>query len=83
MQKVLAMVLAGGRGKRMDILCQERPKPVLPFAGRLRVIDFSLSNCIHSEIRDIAVLADYQRLYLADYLRRWTAMNDQAEELKS
>jgi len=76
MSKTVAIVLAGGRGKRMDILCEERPKPLLPFAGWLRVIDFSLSNAVHSEIGDIAVLADYQRFYLADYLRRWTATND-------
>jgi len=50
MEKVLAMILAGGRGRRIDILCHDRPKPVLPFAGRLRVIDFSLSNCVHSRL---------------------------------
>jgi glucose-1-phosphate adenylyltransferase len=65
---VLAMILAGGRGKRMDVLCHERPKPILPFAGRFRVIDFSLSNCINSGIRDIAVLLDYRRHLLKDYL---------------
>ncbi len=75
MPKVLAMILTGGRGKRMDILCQERPKPALPFAGRFRVIDFSLSNCIHSQINSIALLADYQRSYMANYLRRWNSVN--------
>lgn len=75
MPKVLAMVLAGGRGKRMEILCHERPKPALPFAGSFRIIDFSLSNCVHSEIDRTALLADYQRSYLADYLRRWNLTN--------
>ena len=56
MGKVLAMILAGGRGRRMDILCHERPKPALPFAGRFRIIDFSLSNCAHSEINSVVVL---------------------------
>jgi len=65
---VLAMILAGGRGKRMDVLCHERPKSILPFAGRFRVIDFSLSNCINSGIRNIAVLVDYRRHSLKDYL---------------
>ena len=60
MEKVLAMILAGGRGRRMNILCHERPKPALPFAGRFRVIDFSLSNCVHSQINDVAVLTDHQ-----------------------
>ena len=69
------MILAGGQGKRMDILCHERPKPALPFAGKFRVIDFSLSNCIHSQINHVTLLADYQRSYMADYLRRWNSIN--------
>jgi glucose-1-phosphate adenylyltransferase len=75
MSKVLAMILAGGRGNRMGILCHERPKPVLPFAGGFRVIDFSLSNCIHSQIDNIALLTDYQRSNMANYLRRWNFTN--------
>jgi len=70
-----SVILAGGRGKRMDILCHIRPKPALPFAGRFRVIDFSLSNCIHSQISDIAVLTDYQRSSMADYIRQWYRFN--------
>lgn len=68
MNRVLAMILAGGKGQRMDVLCQERPKPLLPFAGSFRIIDFSLSNCIHSGISNIAVVVDYQRQCLIDYL---------------
>ncbi len=75
MSNTTAVILAGGRGKRMDILCHKRPKPALPFAGRFRVIDFSLSNCIHSGISDIAVLTDYQRESLAGYIRRWRQCN--------
>lgn len=75
MSGTLAMVLAGGKGKRMDILCHLRPKPALPFAGRLKVIDFSLSNCIYSEVKDIAVLTDYQRSHMAEYLGRWQLVN--------
>ena len=75
MKRVLALVLAGGQGKRMDILCHVRPKPALPFAGRFRVIDFVLSNCVHSRINNIAVLVDYQRSYMANYLRRWHLAN--------
>lgn len=59
MNTTLALILAGGRGKRMDMLCDVRPKPALPFAGRFRVIDFSLSNCVHSHIGDIGVITDY------------------------
>lgn len=68
MKKVLAMILAGGRGKRMDILCQLRPKPALPIAGKFKAIDFSISNCVHSGIHNIAVLVDYQRHQIANYL---------------
>jgi glucose-1-phosphate adenylyltransferase len=75
MEQILAIVLAGGNGKRMDILCRDRPKPLLPFAGRFRVIDFSLSNCIRSGIQNIAVLADYQRTSLEKYLGRWRLNN--------
>jgi len=69
------MVLAGGRGKRMDDLCYGRPKPALPFAGRHRVIDFTLSNCVHSQIRRVAALLDYRRLEMAVYLKHWQAAN--------
>ena len=75
MNTTLALILAGGRGKRMGLLCDVRPKPALPFAGRFRVIDFSLSNCVHSQIGDIGVITDYQRSYLAEYLVRWHTLN--------
>jgi glucose-1-phosphate adenylyltransferase len=71
----VAMILAGGQGKRMDLLCRLRPKPALPFAGKLHVIDFTLSNCVHSQIKRIGVLVDYQRDYMADYLKEWAAAN--------
>jgi len=67
-KRASAVILAGGQGKRMGILCQYRPKPALPFAGRFRVIDFSLSNCIHSGIDNIAVLIDFWCQIIADYL---------------
>ena len=70
-KKTTALVLAGGRGRRMDILCELRPKPALPFAGRFRVIDFSTSNCIHSRIENIAVMVDYRRQEMAAYLMNW------------
>jgi glucose-1-phosphate adenylyltransferase len=75
MKPALAMVLAGGRGKRMDILCHVRPKPTLPFAGRFRIIDFSLSNCVYSQIQNVAILTDYQRSQMAEYLRSWYLNN--------
>lgn len=75
MVKVAAVILAGGRGKRMGMLCDIRPKPILPFAGRFRVIDFCLSNCVHSQIGTVGVLTDYQRSQVASYLTQWNTAN--------
>ncbi|MFC1862088.1 glucose-1-phosphate adenylyltransferase subunit GlgD [Chloroflexota bacterium] len=68
MQKVLAIILAGGRGERLSILAQERAKPAIPFAGKYRIIDFTLSNCVNSGIFNVAVLTQYQPLSLADHI---------------
>jgi glucose-1-phosphate adenylyltransferase len=73
--KIQAIILAGGFGKRMGILCHARPKPVLPFACRFKIIDFTLSNCIHSGIKDIALLVDHQRRQMADYVFEWNRIN--------
>lgn len=75
MESVLTVILAGGRGKRMNILCQHRAKPALPFAGNFRVIDFTLSNCSYSQIKSIAVLTDYHRYELSSYLKQWSSTN--------
>jgi glucose-1-phosphate adenylyltransferase len=75
MNKFLAIIMAGGRGKRMDIFCQKRPKPLLPFGGKFRVIDITLNNCARSRIKDIAVLVDYQRQAIVDYLSKWKVAN--------
>jgi len=74
-ESIVAVVLAGGRGERMGILCQNKAKPVLPFAGSFRVIDFTLSNVIHSQIANLIVLVDYQRQKIVDYLRHWNTTN--------
>ena len=74
-EREVALILAGGRGKRMDLLCYLRPKPALPFAGKLPVVDFSLSNCVHSQIKRVGVLVDYQRSYMTEYLKEWATAN--------
>jgi glucose-1-phosphate adenylyltransferase len=58
--RTYAMVLAGGRGSRLHQLTDWRVKPALPFAGHLSVIDFTLSNCVNSGVRHIAVLTQYK-----------------------
>lgn len=64
----MAIILAGGRGERLSVLAQERTKPALPFAGKYRVIDFTLSNCVNSAIYNVAVLTQYRPLSLADHI---------------
>jgi glucose-1-phosphate adenylyltransferase len=56
MSGLLAVILAGGMGERLSILSQGRAKPAVPFAGKYRIIDFALSNCVNSGIYNIIVL---------------------------
>ena len=51
--------MAGGRGERLSILAHERAKPAVPFAGKYRIIDFTLNNCVNSGINDVVVLTQY------------------------
>ena len=59
--RVLGIVLAGGEGKRLAPLTQDRAKPAVPFGGNYRLIDFVLSNLVNGEIRQIAVLSQFMR----------------------
>ena len=68
LMKTLAMILAGGRGSRLDILSLGRAKPSVPFAGKFRIIDFVLSNCSNSEIYDIGILTQYLPLSLNEHI---------------
>lgn len=68
MKDVLALVLAGGKGERLHPLTIHRAKPAVPFGGKYRIIDFTLSNCINSHIRKVAVLTQYKSLSLNRHL---------------
>lgn len=57
--RVVAMIMAGGEGTRLSVLSEKRAKPSVPFAGKFRIIDFPLSNCVNSGIFDVAVLTQY------------------------
>ncbi|WP_435011510.1 glucose-1-phosphate adenylyltransferase [Tundrisphaera lichenicola] len=61
---VLAIVLAGGRGARLEPLTRDRAKPAVPFGGIYRIIDFTLSNCINSDLRKILILTQYKAVSL-------------------
>src|SRR4029077_8350275 len=64
MERVLAVVLAGGKGSRLEPLTRDRAKPAVPFGGSYRIIDFLLSNCINSGVRKILVLTQYKAMSL-------------------
>jgi glucose-1-phosphate adenylyltransferase len=57
---VLAVVLAGGKGSRLEPLTRDRAKPAVPFGGAYRIIDFALSNCLNSRLRKILILTQYK-----------------------
>lgn len=64
MKNVLAVVLAGGKGSRLEPLTRDRAKPAVPFGGNYRIIDFTLSNCLNSQIRRLLVLTQYKAMSL-------------------
>ena len=66
--ETLALILAGGRGSRLDILSERRSKPAVPFAGKFRIIDFALSNCTNSGIFQIGILTQYLPLSLNEHI---------------
>ena len=66
--EILALILAGGKGSRLDLLSNKRSKPAMPFAGKFRIIDFTLSNCSQSNIVDIGILTQYLPLSLNSHI---------------
>lgn len=68
MKKVCAVILAGGEGSRLGILTAKRTKPAVPFAGKYRVIDFALSNCVNSGYFDVMILAQYRPHSLIEHI---------------
>ena len=69
-KSTMALILAGGRGERLRQLTQHRAKPATPFGGKYRIIDFSLSNCVNSGIRQILVLTQYKSHSLIQHIQR-------------
>jgi len=80
-EKTLTIVLAGGEGTRLQPLTKIRAKPSVPFGGKYRVIDFTLSNCLHSGLRRILVLTQYKSHSLQKHLRDgWSIFNPELGE---
>jgi glucose-1-phosphate adenylyltransferase len=69
LKETLTFILAGGQGERLKPLTIQRAKPAVPFGGSYRIIDFTLSNCIHSGLRRIYVLTQYQARSLEEHIR--------------
>jgi glucose-1-phosphate adenylyltransferase len=69
MENVLAILLAGGAGERLFPLTRDTAKPAVPFGGAYRIIDFTLSNCINSDVRRILILTQYKSLELIRHIR--------------
>lgn len=67
-KECIAMLLAGGQGTRLGVLTKKLAKPAVPFGGKYRIIDFTLSNCINSGIDTVGVLTQYQPLALNSYI---------------
>ena len=65
---VFSLILAGGEGSRLSILGEKRANPAMPFAGKYRIIDFTLSNCANSGLSDIAVLTQYRPHSLNEHI---------------
>jgi glucose-1-phosphate adenylyltransferase len=64
MKDILAVILAGGKGSRLEPLTRDRAKPAVPFGGLYRIIDFTLSNCLNSQFRKILMLTQYKAMSL-------------------
>lgn len=69
-KNTLALVLAGGRGERLNQLTQWRTKPAVPFGGKYRIIDFTLSNCVNSDVRQIGVISQYKAHSLIRHINK-------------
>jgi glucose-1-phosphate adenylyltransferase len=68
MKRTMAVILAGGEGERLSILSGVRAKPAVPFAGKYRIIDFTLSNCVNSDVSNVVVLTQYNPRSLNDHI---------------
>jgi glucose-1-phosphate adenylyltransferase len=81
MRDVLTLILAGGRGSRLEPLTRDRAKPAVPFGGHYRIIDFTLSNAINSGLRRMFVLTQYKARSLDQHIRLgWSFLSPELSE---
>ncbi len=80
-KSTLALILAGGRGSRLEELTNWRAKPSLPFGGKFRIIDFALSNCVNSGIRRVGICTQYKAQSLIRHVQRgWSFLDGRFDE---
>lgn len=80
-ENTICIILAGGQGSRLYPLTADRAKPSVPFGGKYRIIDFTLSNCLHSGIRRVLVLTQYKSHSLQKHLRdAWSIFSPELGE---
>lgn len=81
MRGVLAIILAGGKGTRLEPLTRDRTKPAVPFGGAYRIIDFTLSNCLNSGLRRVLILTQYKAASLDRHINRgWQFLCPELDE---
>jgi glucose-1-phosphate adenylyltransferase len=80
-RRTMALILAGGRGSRLGPLTEWRAKPAVPFGGKFRIIDFSLSNCVNSGIRRVGICTQYKAQSLIRHVQRgWSFLDGRFNE---
>jgi glucose-1-phosphate adenylyltransferase len=80
-RELLTVILAGGKGTRLEPLTRDRAKPAVPFGGLYRIIDFTLSNCINSDLRRVLVLTQYKARSLDRHIRfGWSFLSPELGE---
>lgn len=80
-RNTIALILAGGRGTRLKQMTDWRAKPAVPFGGKFRIIDFPLSNCVNSGVRQISVLTQYKAQSLIQHIQRgWSFLDGRFRE---
>jgi glucose-1-phosphate adenylyltransferase len=78
---VLTLILAGGKGTRLEPLTRDRAKPAVPFGGQYRIVDFTLSNCLNSGLRRVLVLTQYKALSLHRHINEaWGFLSRELKE---
>ncbi|MDW7680519.1 MAG: sugar phosphate nucleotidyltransferase, partial [bacterium] len=75
MKDTVALILAGGTGSRLNVLVKDRAKPAVPFGGNYRIIDFTMSNVMYSNVSRVGIITQYQNSSISEYIHKGEAWN--------